>query len=204
MKKILNLISGVVQAVMAALLFVPISLWKGMYVRPLGAIAKYYAGEITEYPADNLVNEYKSISFFERVTGMVVKDKIDKVLLLLFYVLLALLIIGLLWAVLKLFTKIKQYKLVTLSIAVLQSAVLVIFLVRSLHTLDPGSFCYFDFSPNVGFYVLIGLMIVDVVTTVVALLKMMDSDPIVLEPMDDSEAELEGDGEADTAITPEI
>lgn len=206
MKKILKLISGVVQAVMAALLFVPISLWKGMYTKNVVDLYNYYQGNTTEYPGYELLGEYKSISFFHRVTGMVTDDYLDKGLLLLFYILLALLIIGLVWVILQLVTKIKQYKLVTLSIAVFQTVVLVIFLIRSLEMLitDSLSF-YFEFSPNVGFYVLSSLMIVNVVTTVVALVKKKDSDPVALEPLDDEDQiEQEDVTIEDTPSTPEI
>ncbi len=206
MKKILKLISGVVHAVMAALLFVPISLWKGMYMKNVVDLYNYYQGNTTEYPGYELVGEYEIISFLERVTGMVTEEALDKVLLCLFFILLALLIIGLVWTVLQLFTKIKQYRLVTLSITIAQTVTLVIFLIRSLEKLVSDTLMYYhEFLPNVGFYVLIGLMIVNVITTVVALLKKKDSDPVVLETLDEDEQVEKEDGTIeDTSSTPEI
>lgn len=205
MKKILKLISGVVQAVMAALLFVPISLWKGMYIKNVVDLYNYYQGNTTEYPGYELLGEYESISFFHRVTGMVTDDYLDKVLLLLFYILLALLIIGLVWVILQLVTKIKQYKIVTLSIAVLQTVVLVIFLIRSLEMLitDSLSF-YFEFSPNIGYYIMIGMGLVNLTIPVIELLKKRREKAIVLEPMEDNEQEeAKGDTVEGAPTTPE-
>ena len=205
MKKILKLISGVVQALMAALLFVPISLWKGHYIKSVVDLYNYYQGNTTEYPGYKLLGEYESISFFDRVTGMVTDDYLDKGLLLLFYILLALLIIGLVWVILQLVTKIKQYKIVTLSIVVLQTVVLVIFLIRSLEMLitDSLSF-YFEFSPNIGYYIMIGMGLVNLTIPVIELLKKRRVKAIVLEPMEDIEQEeVNGDTIEGAPTTPE-
>lgn len=205
MKKILKLISGVVQAVMAALLFIPVSLWEGMYIKNVVDLYNYYQGNTTEYPGYKLLGEYESISFFYRVTGMVTDDNLDKGLLLLFYILLALLIIGLVWVILQLVTKIKQYKLVTLSIAVLQTVVLVIFLIRSLEMLITDSLSlYFEFSPNIGYYIMIALALVNLTIPVIELLKKRREKAIVLEPMEDIEQEeVNGDTIEGAPTTPE-
>lgn len=191
MKKILKLISGVVQAVMAALLFVPISLWDGEYIKYLADLYNYYQGNTTEYPGYELSGEYESISFFYRVTGVAAADIIDKVLLILFYILLALLIIGLVWTVLQSFIKLKKQRLVTLSIATVQTVVLVVFLIRSLEEFFPPNtlMWYEEFSPNVGFYIMIALALVNVAIPVIEFLKKRREKAIVLEPMEDIEQE---------------
>jgi len=189
MKKILKLISGVVQAVMAALLFVPISLWNGDYIKNVADLYNYYQGNTTEYPGYELLGEYESISFFYRVTGVAAADIIDKVLLILFYILLALLIIGLLWTVLQIFTKLKKHRFVTFSIAAVQTVVLVVFLIRSLKTIFSDALGYDDFSPNVGFYIMIALALVNLTIPVIEFLKKRREKAIVLEPMEDIEQE---------------